>query len=148
MSVEAKRETPRHPLRGGSHPIYRRLAAAGLLLASLAGWAAAGAASGKAQEKKKRPPEMVITGTVFTEKGFSLPGASVRVKRTGERKPKWEAVSDRRGEFGVRVPQGAEYEVHVRAEGYEEQMQKVDGKASTYENLIFRMTPATGGKKT
>jgi len=65
----------------------------------------------------------------------------------GERKAKWDAVSDRQGEFGVRVPQGAEYEVRVKAKGYEEQKQQVDGKSSTYENLVFRMTPETGGKK-
>jgi hypothetical protein len=117
-----------------------------LLMVSLAGWAGVSAKVAP-QEKHKRPPEVVIMGTVFTEKGFSLAGATIRVNRVGERKAKWEAASDRRGEFGVRVPQGAEYEVRVNAKGYEEQKQKVDGKSSTYENLVFRMTPATGGKK-
>lgn len=147
MSARAQREMPRHPQRGGSHPTYRRLPTLMLLLASLGGWASAKAANDAAQEDKKRPPEVVITGTVFSEKGFSLAGASIRVNREGERKARWETVSDRRGEFGVRVPQGAAYEVHVNAKGYEAQTQKVDGKSSAYENLVFRMTPATGGKK-
>jgi hypothetical protein len=117
-----------------------------LLVASLSGWAGVNAAN-EAQEKRKRLPEVLITGTVFTEKGFSLAGATIRVSRAGERKARWEAASDRRGEFGVRVPQGTEYEVRVKAKGYEEQTQKVDGKSSAYENLVFRMAPATGGKK-
>jgi len=123
-----------------------RLVALTLLVAGLAGWAGVSAKTA-AQEKKKRPPEVVIMGTVFTEKGLSLAGATIRVNRVGERKVRWEAASDRRGEFGVRVPQGAEYEVRVKAKGYEEQKQQVDGKSSTYENLVFRMTPEAEGKK-
>jgi hypothetical protein len=42
---------------------------------------------------------------VFTDQGFALPGARVRVRRADEKKPKWEATSDRRGEFAVRVPE-------------------------------------------
>ena len=118
-----------------------------VLLASLAGMAGAKSADGAAQQKKKRPPEVVITGTVFTEKGFSLAGASIRVNRVGERKARWEAASNQQGEFGMRVPQGGEYEVHVKAKGFQEQMQKVDGKSSTYESLVFRMSPATAGEK-
>lgn len=117
-----------------------------VLLVSLAGWAGVSGESA-AQEKKKRPLEVVITGTVFTEVGFSLAGATIRVNRVGERKARWEAFSDRRGEFGVRVPQGTEYEVRVKAKGYEEQTQRVDGKSSAYENLVFRMKPEAEGKK-
>ncbi len=145
MSTRAQREKAQHPLRGNLHPIYVR-ALALLLLASLAGWAGVSAESA-AQEKKKRPLEVVITGTVFTERGFSLAGAAIRVNRAGERKTRWQATSDRAGEFGVRVPQGTEYEVRVNAKGYEEQTQEVDGKSSTYENLVFRMKPETRGKK-
>lgn len=146
MKATTNRPAPRHPPGGRTHPISRRLATLALLLASLAGWAG-GSAAGAAQEKKKRPPQVVISGTVFKESGFSLPGASIRVRRAGERKVRWEAMSDRQGEFGLWVPQGAEYEVHVQAKGYEEQMQKVDGKSGLSERLIFHMKPATGGKK-
>ncbi|MCL4523600.1 MAG: carboxypeptidase-like regulatory domain-containing protein [Acidobacteria bacterium] len=117
-----------------------------LLLAGLAGWAGASAANAQ-QEKPKRPPEVVITGTVFDERGFSLAGVRLRVNRVGERKARWEAMSDRRGEFGVRVPQGVEYEVRASAKGFEEQVQKVDGKSSTYESLVFRMVPVKEGRK-
>ena len=141
MSVWTHRERPRHPQHCRAHLTGRALLALAVL-ASLAGASAAAP-----QEKKKRPPEVVIVGTVFTEKGFSLPGATIRITRVGDRKARWDAVSDRRGEFGVRVPQGKEYEVRVTIKGYEEQGQKVDGKSSTYANLVFRMTPVKGGKK-
>ena len=146
MNAKAHCDTPRHPRQSRSHLSYWR-ATVVALLASLAALAGVMPASGEAQEKKKRPPELVITGTVFTESGFSLPGATIRVNRAGERKTRGEAVSDRRGEFGVRVPPGAEYEVQVKAKGFEEQTQKVDGKSSLYENLDFRMKPVAGGKK-
>jgi len=141
-------ERPRHPFPGARHPIYRMLLPAILLLLSLAA-ASLGAetADEPGKEKRKRTPEFIITGTVFTEKGYLLPGAEIRVNRTGERKSRWEAISDRRGEFGIRVPPGAEYEVKVKAKGYQEQKQKVNGKAGTAENLTFRMAPETGGKK-
>jgi hypothetical protein len=117
------------------------------LLASLAGLGIASPASGAAQEKKKRPRDVIISGMVFTEKGYSLPGASIRVNRAGERKTRWEAVSDRQGEFGLWVPRGGEYEVHVKVKGFEEQVQKVDGNVGTREKLVFRMSPETQGKK-
>jgi len=142
----AQREKLRHPLRGGSHPSYWKPVALILLFGSLAGWAGAQVAK-DGPEKKKGPPRVVISGMVFRESGFSLPGASIRVHRAGERKARWEAVSDRQGEFGLWVPQGAEYEVHVKAKGYEEQTQKVDGKSNLSERLVFHMTPATAGKK-
>lgn len=141
MSTGAHLERPRHPPPGGVHPRYWHAAVVLVLLASLT------VLAGAAQEKKKAPREVVISGTVFTEKGFSLPGAAIRVNRAGERKARWEAVSDRRGEFGMWVPRGGEYEVRVRAKGFEEQMQKVDGNAGTQEKLVFRMSPAVPEKK-
>ena len=146
MNAQTHHKPLRHPLQRDSHPTYMRMVTVTLLAASLMGRAGANATN-EAQAKKKRPPEVVITGTVFTENGFSLGGATIRVNRVGERKSRWETTSDRRGEFAVRVPQGTEYEVRVKTKGYKEQTQKVDGRSGTYENLVFRMTPATGGKK-
>ena len=141
MNTPAQRETTRHLLHGYSHLTY--LAVLGLMIAGLFGWASPPGAYAR-QEQKKRT---VISGTVFTEKGFSLPGASIRINRAGERKTRWEATSDRQGEFGLWVPQGVEYEVHVKAKGYEEQTQKVDGRSGLHERLVFHMNPAKGEKK-
>jgi hypothetical protein len=125
-----------------------------VLLLGLAGFALAAradrlpaAAAAEAQGKKGAHEEdFLLFGTVFTEQGFALPGAEVRVRRAGERKTHWEARSDRRGEFAVRVPRGAEYEMSVSAKGYQEQTRKIDAKAGNHEDLVFRMQPASGGK--
>lgn len=109
---------------------------------------AAMAARGEAQKEKKRQPDFLIFGTVFDEKGFALAGAEVRARVAGEKKVRGEAYSDRRGEFGIRVPVGAEYEVTVKAEGYETQVLKVNAASgANREDVAFRMKPATGGKK-
>jgi carboxypeptidase family protein len=103
--------------------------------------------AGAAQSKKgAHENDFVLFGTVFTEKGFALPGAEVRVRRAGERKPRWEARSDRRGEFAVRVPRGAEYEMSISAKGYQEQTRKIDARTGSREDLLFRLQPASGGK--
>jgi hypothetical protein len=62
--------------------------------------------------------DFVIFATVFTDRGFALPGARVRVRREDEKKFRWEAMSDRQGELGIRVKQGEEYELTVEARGF------------------------------
>ena len=106
------------------------------------------AAETQAEEKKKkeRPQDFVIFGNVFTEQGFSLPGVEAAVRVAGEKKIRWRAVSDRRGEFAVHVPGGAEYEVTVRAKGFQEQTRKVNGRSGIREDCVFRMQRPPGGK--
>jgi len=134
-----------------------------LLSLSLVGWlvpvpdenepttpdpATAAASSDRNKTQKKRlEEEFLVFGTVFTEQGFALPGAAIRVRRAGERKVRWQARSDRRGEFGVRLPMGAEYEMTVTAEGYQDQARKVDARAGTRVDFVFRLSPAPGGKQ-
>lgn len=123
-----------------------------LALVALTGVPASGQeskpATPKAGEKKesKKPEPFVLAGTVFNEGGFSLPGAEIRVRRAGEKKVRGEARSDRRGEFGIRVPAGPEYEVTVVAKGYETQTRKFQAQLGTPGNFVFRMQPASGGK--
>ena len=72
-------------------------------------------------EPKKKPrlaDQFLIFGTVFQESGFLLAGAEIQVRRAGEKKVRWRQYSDRRGEFAVRVPPGAEYELTVKAKGF------------------------------
>ena len=90
--------------------------------------------------------DFVIFATVFTDQGFALPGARVRVRRTDQKKPKWKAMSDRRGEFAVRVPEGAEYEMSVEASGFKPEIRKIDAREETRADLTIRMDKATGGK--
>ena len=99
------------------------------------------------QKKPRLTDQFLIFGTVFEEAGFLLPGAEIRVRRAGDRKIRWRQTSDRRGEFAVRVPPGAEYELTVKAKGFEEQSRKIDARTGDREDLIVRMKPLPERKK-
>jgi carboxypeptidase family protein len=90
--------------------------------------------------------DFVIFASVFTQQGFSLPGAKVRVRRVDEKKFRWEAMSDRRGELGVRVKQGAEYELTIEAIGFKPETRKIDAREGNREDLTFQLEPVAGGK--
>ncbi len=102
----------------------------------------------KNEKKKKHSHEhdFLLIGTVFTEKGFSLEGAELHVRRMTEVKFRWGARSDRRGEFAIRVPQGADYQIVVLAKGFQGQTRTVDAKSGDREDLVFRLVPASQGK--
>jgi hypothetical protein len=105
------------------------------------------AADSSQREKGVYEEDFLLFGTVFTVEGFALPGAEIRVRRSSERKARWEARSDHRGEFAVRVPRGAEYEMSVKGAGYREQAQKIDARTGNRADLVFRLTPAPGRKQ-
>ena len=84
--------------------------------------------------------DFLVRGTVFTQEGFALPGAELRIRRSAEKKFRWQTVSNSRGDFAVRVKMGADYEVLVRAKGFTEQTAPVDAKTGDrYKDLVFRM---------
>ena len=92
--------------------------------------------------------DFLVIGTVFTDKAYALPGARLRVRRTGEKKYHWETYTNSRGEFALRVPQGGEYEIVVIAKGFADQTNPVSAKSGISEdNVVYRMQPASGGKK-
>jgi hypothetical protein len=92
--------------------------------------------------------DFVIRGTVFNDKALSAPGAQLRIRRVGEKKFRWESYTNSRGEFAVRVPQGSDYEMVVRAKGFVEQTRKIDAKSgANEERLLFRLELAAGEKK-
>ena len=140
----------RHPVSSLRHLIqWAVIVAAGVSLAATAVFAGGTAPTcrGAQREKGAQANLFLLFGTVFTEKGFALPGAEVEVRRAGEKKIRWRALSDRSGEFAVRVPPGAEYEVTVRAKDFDEQTHKVDATSGTREDIVFRMKAAARGKK-
>lgn len=103
---------------------------------------------GTKPSKHSHANDVVIRGTVFTPRGFSFRGAELRLRRSGEKKFRWGDVSNFRGEFALRVPQGVEYELVVRAHGYAEQLRRIDATTGErYVDLVFRMQPASGGKR-
>jgi carboxypeptidase family protein len=99
------------------------------------------------KQKYSHVNDYLIRGTVFTEKAISFPGAQLRIRKIGEKKYRWESYTNSRGEFAVRVPQGSDYEMMVRARGYAEQTRAIDAKSGAHEeNMVFRMQLTSGGK--
>jgi hypothetical protein len=104
--------------------------------------------SSSSKHRRSHASDFLVTGTVFTDKAYALPGAHLRVRRTGEKKFRWETYTNSRGEFAFRVPQGGEYEIVVIAKGFADQNETVSAKSGISEdNVVYRMQPASGGKK-
>jgi len=80
-----------------------RFLALALLLAATLLLPAAPRAAAKGDEKAYA----LIFGTVWTADSHPAYGVKVKVRRAGQNKAKWEAVSDHHGEFAIRVPAGA-----------------------------------------
>jgi Carboxypeptidase regulatory-like domain len=128
---------------------YRLFLASLLACLSVAAGSLAGQESSSSDRQAKRGhgDDFLVRGTVFTEKGLALPGAQLRIRRAAEKKFRWDAVSNSRGDFAVRVKTGAEYEVVARAKGYADQSASVNAKTGErYKDLVFRMH-RPGGKK-
>jgi hypothetical protein len=92
--------------------------------------------------------DFLIIGTVFNDKALSFPGVQLRVRLAGEKKFRWDAYTNSRGEFALRVPRGARYELAIHAKGFLDQARAVDTTAGDPEERIsIRMEAATGEKK-
>src|SRR5216683_4441100 len=99
------------------------------------------------QKKYSHANDFLVHGTVFTEKALSFPGVQLRIRKAGEKKFRWESYTNSRGEFAVRVPQGSDYEMVVRAKGFAEQTRTIDAKpGGNEESMVFRMRPVAEGK--
>ena len=71
--------------------------AALLLWLPACAWAASGSSA----------PYALIFGTVWSPDNRPVYGVHVRLRRASEKKFRWEAFSDHRGEFAIRVPASA-----------------------------------------
>jgi hypothetical protein len=104
--------------------------------------------SGNCSAKTKLRPGFLIVGTVFNEHSLSFPGTTVRIRCAEEQKYRWEAVTNSRGEFAVRVPMGHSYEVMVRAKNYQEQSVEVrTDRSDIQQRLSIRLQPAKSQKE-
>jgi hypothetical protein len=101
--------------------------------------------------KKKTLPGYVILGTVFNEKALACPNARVQIRREAEKKYRWEAYTNSRGEFAVRVPEGQDYEVVVKEKQYKEVSVKVAAHAGEIQDRLSirleSMNQEKGGEK-
>src|SRR3989449_3356769 len=100
------------------------------------------------KKKYSHVNDFLIRGTVFTDKALSFPGVQLRIRRAGEKKFRWESYTNSRGEFAVRVPQGSNYEMVIRAKGFAEQTRSVEAKTGgNEEGGVFQRRTKTRGKR-
>ncbi len=141
MRTRKTSNPPRHPFPRLRHPICVTLLVC-LLLVLAAGPASSVPISRPGQSKPKPPAEdFLIFGTVFSDQGFTVQGAKIEVRRAGEKKVRGRAFSDRRGEFGIRVPLGHEYEVRIEARGYQKAGRKVKAEFAQRFDFVERLKP-------
>lgn len=88
-------------------------------------------------------PSFLIIGTVFNEQALAFPGVQVRIRRVGEKKFTWETYTNLRGEFAVRVPPGADYEVLIHRKNYKDQTKSIDSKVDVQQRLSIQLQPIT-----
>jgi len=114
---------------------------------------AASPAQSSSSEKPKKPKyshanDFLISGTVFDPKGYAFPGAQLKIRRSTEKKFRWDDFTNSRGEFAVRVPKGSEYEMVVQVKGYADQTRELDAKSGLSEaRIVFHMEPGGGKNK-
>ncbi len=106
------------------------------------------ASSSSKHSRATHANDFLIIGTVFTDRALAFPGVRLRVRRSTEKKFRWETYTNSRGEFAIRVPQGAEYEMVILAKGFIDQSKTISAKSGISENnVVFTMQPAAGVKK-
>jgi hypothetical protein len=84
----------------------------------------------------KKLPFFLIMGTVFNENALAFPGVEVRIRRTDEKKFRWEGLSNSRGEFAVRVPDGYDYSLLIRAKHYQDETREITTKAGDAQQRV------------
>jgi hypothetical protein len=78
-----------------------------------------------AAQKSKEKPYSVIVGTVWGPDDRPVYGVKVKIRRSTDKKPKWEMYSDHNGEFAQRFPaREADYIISADLKGFK----PADGK--------------------
>jgi hypothetical protein len=93
-------------------------------------------------DKDKEKSYALLSGSVHSAEGFALTGIPVSVRREEDRKPRWRAVSDARGEFALRLPaEAATYEVATESKEHENQAKTVRVAGTDKETVVvlFRL---------
>jgi len=100
------------------------------------------------KEKYSHANDFLIMGTIFDPQGYAFAGVELRIRRSNEKKYRWDSYTNSRGEFAVRVPQGSDYEVVIHAKGFADQTRALDAKTGVSEaRIVFHMESAEGAKK-
>ena len=102
----------------------------------------AGLATAGAKKKRTTQPQALVAGTVFQKSGRLLPGAKVTVVDEEGKLKRARGITDRRGEFAIRVPAGrARYRVTVEAKGFQSQEKTVEIYESEKVSVNFQLPP-------
>lgn len=100
------------------------------------------------KQKYSHANDFLIIGTIFDSRGYAFPGVELKVRRSSEKKFRWDSSTNSRGEFALRVPQGSDYEMVVHARGFADQTRALDAKTGMSEaRIVFRMESEVGEKK-
>jgi hypothetical protein len=103
--------------------------------------------SSSSKKKNSHANDFLLLGTVFTQTGYAFPNVHLRLRRSSEKKYRWETYTNSRGEFAVRVPQGQEYEMVVQAKGFADQSRTIDARSGISQDTVtLQMQPLAGGK--
>jgi hypothetical protein len=130
----------RHPPSPFGHLMFVRLTIALAGIGWLAGATFAFESAARAQNSSNSHAHVfVIFATVLTDQGFAFPGARARVRRSDEKKFRWEGISDHQGEVAFRVPPGAEYELTIEARGFKPESRKIDAREDNQADLTIRL---------
>src|SRR5271168_2956633 len=68
--------------------------------------------------KYSHAKDFLIIGTIFDPKGYAFPAAELRIRRSNEKKYRWDSYTNSRGEFVLFVKQETAYEMVIRAKGF------------------------------
>lgn len=94
----------------------------------------------------------LLKGSCFDPRGLSLPGVAILVtlppKETKKKKGKqWRMVSDRRGEFAVRLPSGERtFVITAKKNGFEPSEKSVQFHYDEQKHVVIRMRPVSTSK--
>jgi Carboxypeptidase regulatory-like domain len=105
--------------------------------------------SSKPQKQKySHTHDFLVIGTVFDAKGYAFPGVELKIRRSTEKKFRWDSLTNSRGEFAIRVPQGSDYELIVRHKGAADQTRELNANTGLSEaRIVFRMEIGKDEKK-
>lgn len=111
--------------------------------------AAESSSSGKPKKQRySHASDFLVSGTVFDPKGYAFPGVQLKLRRSSEKRFRWDDYTNSRGEFAVRVPQGSHYQLVVHAKHFADQTRELDAQTGVSEaRLVFRLEPEEGKKK-
>jgi hypothetical protein len=106
--MKRRRKKKRRKRRRVNTNRQRGFVVALLILRAIFASPAVGLQSALPQSYDLKKDYALIYGTVWGPDDHPVAGVPIKIRRSSDKKPKWELVSDRNGEFAQRVPIGTQ----------------------------------------